>query len=391
MQHDGLAAEQVAVHLAGEVERGRPVSGDVVIGNRKPFEGEAGPDGGLRFGGEPHAGALVDRLQRDDPVYALGPPFGHLAVEVGAWPGPQREAKAAVGIDPLKGGHGEYLPYRRRLWQSILAMGGYQTQVPRGLWLLTACAAAFGVVACGGTAQFQMPALAVEAMPPAPPPPLLPPPPIEPSPAPVAAVARPMVELKAERIEIRETVRFETWKAELQPASYGLLDEIADLLKRNTHVRKVEIQGHTARTTRNRGRLGPLSRRRADAVRSYLIEQGVAGSRLIARGYGYRRPIADNKTREGREANRRVEFVILEQDPNATPTLAPAPDSDRAEDARTVRPAPPVALPPPPATDDDAVSDADDDEFYDEDDFDEDDFDDDDFDDDFDDEDDFED
>ena len=85
------------------------------------------------------------------------------------------------------------------------------------------------------------------------------------------------------------------------------------MLKQNSQVRRVEIQGHTAITRRNRERLAPLSQKRADAVRDYLIERGIQPNRLVARGYGYKRPIADNGTAEGRAANRRVEFVILEQ------------------------------------------------------------------------------
>ena len=53
-----------------------------------------------------------------------------------------------------------------------------------------------------------------------------------------------------------------------------------------------------------------LSQRRADAVRSYLIEKGVAQEQLTAKGYGPHQPVADNATVSGRAMNRRVEFRI---------------------------------------------------------------------------------
>jgi OOP family OmpA-OmpF porin len=52
-----------------------------------------------------------------------------------------------------------------------------------------------------------------------------------------------------------------------------------------------------------------LSERRANAVRSYMVSQGIDASRITARGYGESHPVADNKTAEGRAKNRRVEIT----------------------------------------------------------------------------------
>ncbi|MEM6930684.1 MAG: OmpA family protein, partial [Myxococcota bacterium] len=74
---------------------------------------------------------------------------------------------------------------------------------------------------------------------------------------------------------------------------------------------RVEIQGHT-------DNVGPssynrkLSGRRANAVRAYLIAKGVAGDRVLARGYGESRPRFTNRTAGGRMRNRRVQFVLLD-------------------------------------------------------------------------------
>jgi len=57
-----------------------------------------------------------------------------------------------------------------------------------------------------------------------------------------------------------------------------------------------------------------LSEERAKSVQSFLVSRGVAGSRLTAKGYGPDKPVAPNLTERGRDKNRRVEFVIVEQD-----------------------------------------------------------------------------
>jgi outer membrane protein OmpA-like peptidoglycan-associated protein len=55
-----------------------------------------------------------------------------------------------------------------------------------------------------------------------------------------------------------------------------------------------------------------LSEERANSVRDYLIAKGIAPDRIEAKGYGESQPIADNDTREGRAANRRVELKVIE-------------------------------------------------------------------------------
>ena len=74
---------------------------------------------------------------------------------------------------------------------------------------------------------------------------------------------------------------------------------------------RVEIQGHTDDVGEEAANLA-LSERRAAAVRSYLVAQGIHPSRLVARGYGMSRPKQTNQTEAGRAANRRVELHIQE-------------------------------------------------------------------------------
>lgn len=169
--------------------------------------------------------------------------------------------------------------------------------------------AALVVSGCGGTIAFQgQQALNVVGEPPAPPPP--PPPPPEPK----KEEPPPRVEVKDNKIEIREKIQFEVAKATILPASDGLLAELADVFKKNKHIKKVSIEGH-ASAEGDAKRNMKLSDDRSKAVMQHLIEKGgVEKARLVAKGFGVTKPIADNSTEEGREKNRRVEFNIIEQD-----------------------------------------------------------------------------
>jgi OOP family OmpA-OmpF porin len=106
-----------------------------------------------------------------------------------------------------------------------------------------------------------------------------------------------------------EDIRFANGKAELTASSTPVLQEIAAALKASPQL-KAEIQGHTD----SKGSLSlneRLSQQRADAVRNYLIDQGITPERLSAKGYGPHKPIASNDNAEGRAQNRRVELKPL--------------------------------------------------------------------------------
>jgi outer membrane protein OmpA-like peptidoglycan-associated protein len=102
---------------------------------------------------------------------------------------------------------------------------------------------------------------------------------------------------------------FATDRADLQPGSGPVLDEVAKLLALDPKLR-VEVQGHTDATgTAERNR--ELSRQRAETVVRALGLYGVVPARLVAKGHGADRPVGDNATDEGRKKNRRVELVKL--------------------------------------------------------------------------------
>ncbi len=129
----------------------------------------------------------------------------------------------------------------------------------------------------------------------------------------IRAVLEPtMVRVEAQRITIMDQIHFETAKAIIKPDSYGLLDQVAAIIKDNPQVGRVEIAGHTDNRGGDDFNL-TLSQDRAESVRDFLVRAGVPADRLLARGYGETLPIDTNVTREGRANNRRVEFNLIDQ------------------------------------------------------------------------------
>lgn len=115
------------------------------------------------------------------------------------------------------------------------------------------------------------------------------------------------------KIVITEKVQFDTGKAVIKKESFGLLDNVAKLLEDNKGIKRIQVEGHTDDQGDDNKNL-KLSQDRADAVKAYLIGKGIAAERLVAMGFGETKPVGDNKTPAGQEMNRRVEFMILEQD-----------------------------------------------------------------------------
>ncbi|HEX2685894.1 MAG TPA: OmpA family protein [Kofleriaceae bacterium] len=110
------------------------------------------------------------------------------------------------------------------------------------------------------------------------------------------------------KIELKQTVFFDTNRATIKPMSFALLGDVAQAMQDNPKI-KVEIQGHTDSQGNDAFNL-KLSQKRAESVRTYLIKKGMSSDRMTPKGYGENVPIADNRTSAGRAQNRRVEFVI---------------------------------------------------------------------------------
>jgi|GEM_PF-1366414 len=154
------------------------------------------------------------------------------------------------------------------------------------------------VVGCGGTIAFQgQKTFTVSGS--------------DATPAPQVAAPTRHVNVRANKIEIDEKIQFEHDKATILAVSHGLLNEVIQVMKENPQIKKVLIEGH-ASSDGDAAHNMKLSDERAKAVMKYLVENGIDKNRLNAKGFGATQPIADNKTEDGREKNRRVEFTILE-------------------------------------------------------------------------------
>lgn len=126
----------------------------------------------------------------------------------------------------------------------------------------------------------------------------------------VPVVAR--VVVREQQIEILDVVQFALNSDVIEESSYELLREVARVLRNHPQITQVRVEGHTdarGRRTYNQ----ELSERRAASVRRFLIQEGIAESRLTSQGLGPDRPVQTNHTEEGRSANRRVEFHIVER------------------------------------------------------------------------------
>lgn len=104
-------------------------------------------------------------------------------------------------------------------------------------------------------------------------------------------------------------ITFATDSSDLKPAFFDVLSSVAKVMKEFDKT-VVEVAGHTDSTGSDAYNQS-LSERRASSVASYLQSQGILGQRLITVGMGESRPIADNSTDPGRQANRRVEITMV--------------------------------------------------------------------------------
>jgi outer membrane protein OmpA-like peptidoglycan-associated protein len=139
---------------------------------------------------------------------------------------------------------------------------------------------------------------------------------------PDAGAAKVTFDPAKKQIVLGEPIVFDTDKATLKKASFALIDLVAQLLRGHGEL-KIEIQGHTeAQPDLERSIV--LSKQRAEAVRAYLVQKGIDPNRLVAGGYGSTVPIADNNTKAGRDANRRIELHVIA-------ALPPPPKANQGE------------------------------------------------------------
>lgn len=137
---------------------------------------------------------------------------------------------------------------------------------------------------------------------------------VEPAPAPAPVVApAPKPQPTVEKVSLKAGALFDVNKADLKSGGKSELDALVAKIKgSNTQVEQITVTGHTDSAGSKQLNQG-LSERRAEAVKTYLVSQGLDGSRIDTRGAGDTQPVASNKTAEGRAQNRRVEIDIKAQ------------------------------------------------------------------------------
>lgn len=113
------------------------------------------------------------------------------------------------------------------------------------------------------------------------------------------------------KLNIPSDISFDTGRADIKPELRPILDSFAQGLDKQPNAR-ISVVGHTDSTGSDRIN-DPLSVARANSVRSYLADRGVALNRIQAAGRGSHEPVASNETAAGRAANRRVEIFLGEQ------------------------------------------------------------------------------
>jgi outer membrane protein OmpA-like peptidoglycan-associated protein len=213
----------------------------------------------------------------------------------------------------------------------------------RSLLHVVAVSLLVGIGGCGGATQFAgaQPFTIAGTPPPPPPPPVAKEEPPKPP---------PRVELRDNKIEFKEKIQFEVNKAIIKEESFSLLHDIGEVIKTNPHLKKISIEGH-ASAEGDPKRNKKLSDDRSKAVLEFLAKkEGIEAARMTAKGWGVEKPIAPNDNEDGREKNRRVEFLVLEQDVTAKKVeIDAATGKERVVDEKKETLKAPEAVAPPKA------------------------------------------
>lgn len=113
------------------------------------------------------------------------------------------------------------------------------------------------------------------------------------------------------KLSIPNDISFASGKSDIQPRLKPILDQFAQGVNQQASM-EVKIVGHTDNTGSDAIN-NPLSVRRAESARDYLVSRGVAASRISTEGRGSREPIADNAIEAGRARNRRIDIYLAER------------------------------------------------------------------------------
>lgn len=119
--------------------------------------------------------------------------------------------------------------------------------------------------------------------------------------------------ISGRKIAFDEAIYFEAGRALIEARSLPLLRRIAKLIAANPNLTKIRVEGHTDGQGAAASNLA-LSKRRADAIVAFLVDQGLTAGRLEAVGYGESQPVCRERTKACHQRNRRTELQLLEID-----------------------------------------------------------------------------
>jgi outer membrane protein OmpA-like peptidoglycan-associated protein len=117
------------------------------------------------------------------------------------------------------------------------------------------------------------------------------------------------IQLEVGKNIVLEGIMFKSASAEISPESEPILEKVYNTLSGNPVI-EVEIQGHTDNVGSHSSNL-KLSLARAEAVKTYLVNKGIDAKRMTTKGFGPDKPIVPNTTDEGKQKNRRIEFIRM--------------------------------------------------------------------------------
>ncbi len=118
-----------------------------------------------------------------------------------------------------------------------------------------------------------------------------------------------LVVVTANRLEILQNVFFKPGSDVIEQRSFRVLDNVVSVLEAHPEIDHLLIEGHTANQGSSALNMS-LSKRRAAAVKTYLVKHGIDSPRLVSEGFGSTLPVENNATAEGRAKNRRVVFTV---------------------------------------------------------------------------------
>ncbi len=237
------------------------------------------------------------------PAPAPAPAPVPKAVEPPPAPAPVRPAvpTAVLSISPSTVTKGETatLNWSSQNASTCIIQPGIGQVPPQGTRAIIPSESAAYTIACNGAGGVATSAANVAVI--APPPP--------PAPVPVVEAPKPKPTSAAEKFCSKPAIiniQFDTDKSNIKPQYDAELKAVSDFLKEFPKA-KGEISGHTDNVA-SKGYNEKLSQSRAESVKKYIVEKhGIAADRITAKGYGFSKPVASNKTKEGKAKNRRIE------------------------------------------------------------------------------------